>query len=62
MVGIQCVDQVLQTWFDGNSFYEEKNEHRNELLDPVWVLNIRLMQNEEFIKRWVGSVITCVRL
>ena len=62
MVGIQCVDQVLQTWLDGNSIYEEKNEHRNELLDPVWVLNIRLMQNEEFIKRWVGSVITCVRL
>ena len=33
MVGIQCVNQILQKSFDGDDFYQEKNEHRNESLD-----------------------------
>ena len=35
MLGIKCVDQILQTRFAGDEFYEEKNEHQNEPIDSV---------------------------
>ena len=57
----QCVDQILQTWFDGDSFLW-KDEWTPEWVTRFsWVVNIRSMQDKEFDKRWVVSFITCVR-
>ena len=57
----QCVDQILQTWFDGDSVLW-KDEWAPEWVTRFsWVVNVRSMQDKEFDKRWVVSFITCVR-